>query len=249
MYETVASRIDLWLAPSRAVVVRVTPLFFLAACATAPEARPPEVVAPPTPSSVTRENPGGDASDPFAAALERLAKAPSAAKRDQWKTLSGPLPDGKTWRRVLVGGYPTRATYRYGDEGYAWAAVYYTRAKGSDAPQDCLEAYLDETTSLGDSYGASVRLGERSVVKGKLGEVIVQQGTAEVSSLFLDEDYVGGVAAYPSFPGTCLIQAFAVKASDHVEQATSARDRWTANVAKNLTWSKQVKEAPPLESR
>lgn len=207
------------------------------------------MVAPPSPSSVTRENPGGDASDPFAAALERLTKAPSAAKRDQWKTLSVPLPDGKTWRRVLVGGYPTRAAYRYGDEGYAWAAVYYTKAKGSDAPHDCLEAFLDETEALGDSYGASVRLEQEETVVGKLGNVIVRKGTAEISSLFLNEDYVGGVAAYPSFPGTCLIQAFAVKATDHADRATAARDRWTTNVAKNLTWSKQVKEAPLVESR
>jgi hypothetical protein len=207
------------------------------------------VVSPPTPSSVTQESPGGDANDPEAAALDRLVNEPTLNRRDQWKTLAIPLADGKLWRRVAVSGYPTRATFRYGDDGHAWLGVYYTAAPEGMTPAACLSEFLGETEALGDDYGVSLKIDADVVVTGKLGEITMRAASAEVSSLFLSDSFVGAAAAYPSFPRTCLVQAIAIRASEHPARATRARDRWMAEDAAKLSWSKRVKEAPRVESR
>src|SRR5262245_56181587 len=99
--------------PARKVVVSSCWLGLLVACGGAqPNGKPLD--APPTPRSVTRANPGGDAADPERAALERLMREPWGYRKDRWSTLRIPLADWKHWRRVKIFGHPTRATFRYG---------------------------------------------------------------------------------------------------------------------------------------
>jgi hypothetical protein len=79
--------------------------------------------------------------------------------------------------------------------------------------------------------------------------VVIDLLDGRVDSIIARDDYVGAIAAYQSFPGTCLLHGFAVIATRQRELATKLRDRWVAEGAVHLTWEKKVKDAPPTEAR
>jgi hypothetical protein len=223
----------------------------VAGCGGAPPSRPPGL--PPTPESVTRANPGGDAADPLRAALERLAEEPWGHRRDRFNTLKVPLADWKQWRRVRIWNHPTRATYRYGDDHYAVATVLYTEIAGRDDPDACLAAFWEKNLPLADAYG--VRLGETQLLRttqdvdGETRPMLVKLVDGSIEAVFASDDYVGAVAVYQSWPGTCLVHAFAVKSGDHRDIALKVRERWVSEGAPRLRWLKQVTDAPETKAR
>ncbi len=216
------------------------------ACASQTTAQPPG--APPTPKTITRENPGGDADDPARAALTRLAAEPWGHRKDLWNTLHVPLIDWKNWRRIRLFGHPTRASYRYGDDHYAVASIWYTVIEGANEPEACLAKFIDMATPIADANG--VKIGERQRVRmtqnvgAEVRPLVVDLVQGRLDSLLGRDDYVGAVAAYQSFPGTCLVQGFAVVATDHREMAIKVRDRWVAEGAAQLVWERHIKQAP-----
>ena len=79
--------------------------------------------------------------------------------------------------------------------------------------------------------------------------MIVELLDGRLDSILGRDDYVGAVAAYQSFPGTCLVEGFAVVATNHRELAVKVRDRWVAEGAAKLGWNSFVKEAPETLTR
>jgi len=213
--------------------------------------RPPG--QPPTPESVTRSNPGGDASDPEWAALDRLLKEPWGARQDRWRTLTVPLADWKKWRRVRIWSHPTRATFRYGDDHFAVATILYTETDSHDDPDSCLDEFWKKSLPIADAFG--VRLGDTQLLRttqdvdGELRPMLVKLVDGSVDSVFASDDYVGAVAAYQSWPATCLIHAFAVKAGTHRDLALKIRERWVSEGAAKLRWMAKVIEAPETKAR
>ena len=212
-----------------------------------PQPPPPE--RPPTPASVTMKNPGGDAADPVKAALQRLIDEPVAVKRkDRWGTLRVPLADWKNWRRIRIWGHPTRATFQYGEERIALITIRYSKIEGPNDPERCLADFVRFASPIAQSYG--VRLGDFELVhasqtlKGQQSPILVRLQEGGVDSIIASDDYIGFMAAYQSWPGTCLVQSFAALATDHPELATKVRDRWVKEAVGKLVWEKKVKEAP-----
>ncbi|EYF03639.1 hypothetical protein [Chondromyces apiculatus] len=223
-----------------------------ASCGGAPTAaQPPQ--KPPTPTSVTRDNPGGDSSDPEYAALERLLKEPWGHRKDRFNTIEVPMPDVKKWRRVRIWSHPTRATFRYGNDHYAVSTVLYTPIVGRDDLDACLDDFWKKNIPLADAYG--VRLGQTRLVRttqdidGEVRPVLIKVVDGSVDSVFASDDYVGAVSVYQSWPGTCLVHAIAFKASTHRKLAESVRDRWVSEGAPKLHWLKKVTEAPEFKAR
>jgi hypothetical protein len=218
-------------------------------CGSAPKQAPGQ---PPTPGSITSDNPGGDASDPERAALERLLKEPWGHRRDRWGTLRVPLADAKNWRRVRIWGHPTRATFRYGDDHHAIVTIWYTPIEGANDPDACMAKFLDYARPIGDSYG--VHLGDAQVVRmnqavgSDVRPIVVQLLDGSMEGITGTEEYVGAIAAYQSWPGTCLVQGFAA-AAKHRSVAIKVRDRWVAEAAAELEWESKVKDAPPTTAR
>lgn len=219
--------------------------------ATAPAVTPPQPPPdrPPTPASITKDNPGGDAADPVKAALERLLNEPFEAKRrDKWNTLRVPLADWKNWRRIRIWGHPTRATFQYGEKYTAMLTVRYNPIEGPNDPERCLANFMKYASPIAENYG--IRLGESQLVKtsqsfqGQPSPILVRLQEGGVDSIVTSDDYLGFMAAYQSWPGTCLVQGFAVVATDHPELAAKVRDRWVAEAVAKLAWEKKVKEAP-----
>lgn len=229
----------------------LTLLVATSACNSAVPSRPPGV--PPTPTSITRKNPGGDAADPEQAALLRLLQEPWGNRADRYGTLHVPLADWKNWRRVRIWGHPTRVTYRYGDDHFALATVLYTTTSGPSDPDSCLDEFWAKHAPLADSYG--VRIGASELVRttqdidGEVRPLVLKSLEGSLESLLSSDDYMGGIAAYESWPGTCLVQAVAVKSTHHADLARRVRDRWLDEGAPGLRWMPRVTKAPATEAR
>lgn len=210
----------------------------------------------PTPGSITKEEPGGDAPDPELAALTTLAEGKVSRRWDKPEVLAVHLVDSKLWRRVKASALPSRVMFRYGDDTHALAVVMYQPSEGPDDTRSCLAKFMhfaDDAASTYDiTYEASpVYERERKLEGGKTQTMLVQLAEGRVNAPFFQDDYVGGIAAYPTFPGTCLVQAIAFIATDHPEAARRARDRWVNDAAPLLQWDmeKVGDHAPPFEDR
>lgn len=227
-------------------------LLGLACCSNPPPPEappPPPPEKPPTPASITKDNPGGDAPDPIKAALQRLLDEPfETRRRDKWNTIRVPLSDWKNWRRIKITGHPTRATFQYGKEHIALATLRYSPIEGANDPERCLADFIKEAMPIAERYG--IRLGQSKLVstsqpfRGETRPILVRLQEGGIDSIFAADDYVGFVAAYQSWPGTCLVEGFAVLSTEHAELATKVRDRWVAEAVPRLVWDRKVKEAP-----
>lgn len=216
-----------------------------------PPPGPPKVA--PTPASITREHPGGDADDPQRAALERLLSEDFGDRYDGYGSLRFALADRTHWQRVRLFAHPTRTALRFGDDHYAIVAVWYEPAKGKDDPDGCLNEFLERGEKEADHYGAqttrSARMHRTIDARGGARTIAIELVDAAWSTLLSDDAYVGAIVAYPSWPGTCLLQGFAVKALDHRDLAVKVRERWLRDAAGRLAWSRRVTSAPPFEAR
>jgi hypothetical protein len=245
----------------------MTMLGGLAGCTASTPAHPPQPPGvPPTPTTITVQHPGGDAADPELAALQRLAAEPWGTRRDRPNSLRVPLVDAPNWQRVKLWGYPTRAAFRFGDEHYGIIAIWYQPTQGRDDPEACLDRFIGEARPAAEAYGVQatavrrVRVTQRAALIPRAldgarttlradAAVVIQVIDGNVESLFDSGSYAGALAAYPSWPGTCLIQGFVVVAEKHRALAVKVRDRWVTQGAPRLTWSPRLTEAPPVEDR
>lgn len=220
------------------------------ACASVQQPQKP-AGEPPTPTSISKEEPGGDAEDPRRAALERLLTEPFRTRPDKFNSILVPLADHPNWRRVKIWGYPTRATFRYGDDHHALSVVWYTDAEGDDSVPACYDKFMGFAGEIAEQYKAEYELDplERRdfEVRGEPSELFLRGVEGHVSAGFVSDDYYGAFAVHPSWPGTCLVYAFAVVSTDHPELARQVRDRWLEEAAHKLRWKSKVE--PLLEDR
>ncbi|HSU42382.1 MAG TPA: hypothetical protein VLJ38_22525, partial [Polyangiaceae bacterium] len=93
------------------------------ACANSTTLAPSAPMRPPTPTTVTAKEPGGDAADPERAALERLLGEAWGARTDKDEQLLAPMPDRDHWKRTRYFGFDHLVGFRYGNEHRAMVAV------------------------------------------------------------------------------------------------------------------------------
>lgn len=236
------------------------PLAFASGCGGSPAPAPPTThgapgapAKPPSDKSVTPANPGSDSADPEKAALEKLLNEPWGFRKDRWNTLRVPLADWKNWKRVRIWGHPTRATYKYGNDHRAIDTTLYTSSDGPSDLASCLAKFTEYASTTAQAYG--VRMSEPQLIKmsqqveEETKPMLVELREGTIDSLLAVDDYVGALAVYPSFPGTCLVRGFAVVATNHRDLALKVRERWMREAAPGMRWDKKVKEPPATESR
>ncbi len=233
-------------------------LSLLTGCATAAVPSPPEA-RHPNPTTVTKENPAGDAREPEDAALTRLLSLPIGTRFDRFQTLGAAYADVSNWRRVRIWGHPTRVTYRYGDEHFAIDLVDYRQAAGDDTADGCLRAFVDRARDEAERYHVDIGPIERGVgqhrrgVERPGGEPMSPMPYLRVSgsftTLFARDRYLAAIAGYRSWPGTCLVHAFAVRVGTDEELARKVIDRWVEDLAPRLEWADRLQNAPSFEDR
>jgi len=219
-------------------------------CGSSAPRKPPGV--PPTPASVTREEPGGDAADPQLAALLRLSVEGWGWRNDKRDYVHFPLSDWGNWRRVKFWGVPTFVAFRYGNKHHAVAAMWARRLRPGDAedPSACLQYMQEWAQPLMDTYRATLQtVSEARVTWREKDDVLVRSLNVEVSGFLSSKTYYCVAGATVPWPHTCAVYGYGFYADeDDDEPARKARERYAAEAFRQLTL---MKPAPPddLETR
>jgi hypothetical protein len=203
-------------------------LLFLALGCTAPAVRQPPGVAP-NPASINREEPGGDASDPHAAALDRLLHAQWGWRNDKQDALHVPMPDWENWRRIRYYGVPSFVGFRYGDSHHAVLAVWIRRLEQpeeSASPQACLSQFEAWGNPQAQAFGVEMGPATTSTMRWAKGDVVVKALDARVDSILAKRTYAAAYGAYLMWPSTCTVFGVAVPFNGADELAHQVRDRY-----------------------
>jgi len=191
--------------------------------------------APPTPITVNRDEPGGDADDPHQAALQRLLREGWGWRNDKDDVVHVPLPDWQNWRRIRYWGVPTLVGFRYGDDHHAVIAVWVRSVADGTTSDQCLEQF--EQWAAPTAHDFSVDVGQPVVTrmpwKGHVdpqlaasGEVVVRSFHAQINTLFSKKSYAAAYAGYVMWPKTCTIFGVAVPEREQAQMAEELRDRY-----------------------
>jgi len=184
---------------------------------------------PPTPKTITREDPGGDAFDPRRAALTRLAVEEWGWRNDKRDVVHFPLTDWKNWRRVRYWGVPTFVGFRYGDDHRAVAALWVRKVQEQDAAtaEQCMKRFEDWAMPLVEGYGGHVVRTSDSYVSWRGdGDLLVRSVDAEIKSLFAHQTWYGAIGAAVGWPTVCVVYGYGFRAEDAEQEAARARDRY-----------------------
>jgi hypothetical protein len=204
----------------------------LCACGSSPVRQPPG--APPTPTSISVAEPGGDSADPHAAALLRQLSEPWGARNDKDDQVHVPTPDWEHWKRVRFWGVDHFAGWRYGGDHHVVAILLVRDGERGDDSRACLRRFeLDARTRL-NAY--DVRLGrasERSTLWREM-PISVRSVDGSLALGFSRREFSAAWAAYPAYPDTCLVYAMAVPWDTQPELARRVRDRWAAEAFQRL---------------
>jgi len=202
-------------------------LFALVGCGASPAAQPKLPPKPPSPASVTRNEPGGDAKDPHHAALQRLLAEPLGHRKDRDNQLQVALPDFRNWKRVRYWGVEHFLGFRYGEDHHALLVVFVHEVE-EERPSS--EACIRRFDAWGrpqikayevqfDPFRAHhARFYDRPLVG------IAVDGSVNVG--FSRTKFSAGWAAYSYYPHTCMVMAVAVPWRDSPELARRVRDRF-----------------------
>jgi hypothetical protein len=222
--------------PHRALFCSFLALATTLGCGAGRDRKPPGV--PPSPASVTREEPGGDASNPHKAALDRLLTEPWGWRNDKQDVFHFPLSDWPNWRRVRFWGLPAFVGFRYGDAHRAVTGLWVRRLRPDDPEQ--LEVCLDRMQAWGkpiaSAYQTTFTMGPRSFASWKSkDDVLVQSVDAEVSALFSHRTYRAVVGVSFAWPRVCVLYGYAFRVEGEEDVAAQVRDRYAREAFSRLT--------------
>ena len=206
-----------------------------------PQTKPPG--APPTPTSVNLQHPGGDAADPHEAALNRLLTEPWGERGDKDEQLHIALPDAENWKRVRYWGVQHFLGFRYGKQHHALVVLFVQQVEEQQpTSEDCLRHF--------DAWGRplikpfDVDFGQFHPHHSKFhGRSLVTLAVDGKLSLgFSRPEFSAAWAAYSLYPKACLISAVAVPWRSTPELAQKVRDRFVEEAFVQL---KPLTEAAP----
>jgi hypothetical protein len=218
---------------------------WLTGCATLEEPSTP-AARRTSAGTVTRDNPGGDAEHPVDAALERLLTQPLGRHGDAWKTLDVQLPDKPNWKGTKFKRYPTRAAYQYGKAYVGVSVVLYAKADANgDSPSACLKPLLSKARRLAKAFDIELGAQHQEVQP----HMAVLRMGGKINTLLRRDAYEAALVAHESWPGTCLIQGFAVRVGSDVMLARRVVTRWVEDAAPALAWVPELSGPPPIEDR
>lgn len=189
--------------------------------------RPPDT--PPTPVSVTRAQPGGDAADPHAAALRRLLEEPFGERADRDDQLLVPLPDHRNWKRVRYWGVEHFVGFRYGDEHHAMVVVFVQDVEEAQpSSEECIRRFDAWGRSKIKSYDVKFEPFRAHHAKFFDKPLIALAVDGSVNMGFSRSEFSAGWAAYSYYPHACMVMAVAVPWRTSPELAKRVRDRFVA---------------------
>jgi hypothetical protein len=204
----------------------IGPLLFVIGCHSSTQ--PPPVNVPPTPTSVTRAEPGGDSPSPEIAAFHRLLDEPWGFREDKKQATLVAIPDWQNWKRVKYSLITPYVGFRYGDAHHAMAGIF-LRPSRDEKPssEDCIREFDDWALGTATSMGVEVINPQSSTIEWNKTRIAVHTLEASVQWGFGVKRFAGTYAAYPAWPSTCAILGYAVPMNEDPELARQVRDRFT----------------------
>lgn len=197
----------------------------LAACATT-QTQPPG--APPSPSSVTLEEPGGDAADPQEAALKRQLELPWGWATDKDEQLRVPMVDQNNMKRVRYWVLDHFTGFRYGSDFYVMNVVLIQDVpKGEEMDsRTCLQRAEKWGHPQLRSWEVKFSDIQTSTTHWRNLPIVVKSVDGYVDIGFERRKFSAAYAAYPAYPDACLVFAMGVPWEKHEDLAKAVRDRW-----------------------
>jgi hypothetical protein len=186
--------------------------------------------APPTPASITKAHPGGDAEDEHEAALKRQLTEPWRFGEDKDHQLRIPLVDAPNYKRVRYSLVDHFVGFKYGQDFHT-ANVVFMMDVPKGEPIDAKACLL-----RAENWGFPL-LKSFAVT---MGEMHVKEGTWHDKNIYVKtvdgyfdmglqrRKFSAAYAAYPAYPDACMVFGFAVPWRDHDQLAKQVRDRWVA---------------------
>lgn len=216
-------------------------------CGGAPTTPPPQApVAPPTPASVTRAAPGGDAPDPHAAALQRLLAEPLGERRDRDDQLLVLLPDHKNWKRVRYWGVEHFVGFRYGEDHHAMVVAFVLDVQDErPTSEDCIRHFEAWGRPKIKSYEVKFQPFRAHHARFYDAPLVSLGVDGTVNLGFSTTQFSAGWTAYSYYPRACMVMAVAVPWRDSVALAQQVRDRFLTEafpLAKPLTETRPIRK-------
>ncbi len=183
---------------------------------------------PPTPTSVTVAEPGGDAANPHRAALERVLAGKWGLRDDKDHQMLVPLPDWKKWKRVRYWGVHHFTGFRYGDEHHVIAIVFVKPVPEGEKPDAkmCMERFVSWARSRIRNFDVKLGPIEQKDEHWRGEPMDVEYVDGNVDFGFSHHRFSAAWATYPAYPDACLTYAIAVPWRGQKDVAEKLRDRW-----------------------
>jgi hypothetical protein len=195
------------------------------ACAAVPHQPPGR---PPTPATVTRAEPGGDAADPHEAALRRQITLGWARAADKDHQVEVPLPDTLHWKRVRYRGIPHFLGFRYGKEHHVMVLAFVVDMPDG-APvtgERCLRRFETQARPQIKTWDVKLQPMEVSTTEWDGQRLPVHMVEGEVVSLLSRKEFSAAWVAYPAYPDACLVLGVAAQWQGHADLARQVRARF-----------------------
>jgi hypothetical protein len=205
----------------------------LTACTVATPRQPPGI--PPTPASVTRDEPGGDAEDPRTAAQTRLSGEGWAFRTDRQGRVLVPLADARNWTRVTFWTVDTFAGFRFGDDHHGVSAVF-VRESPTPHPdsETCMRDFESWALTRAKMWATETTPAETKTVAWRGQKVVVHSRDASTAWGFRKREYAGVYGAYVPWEGTCLVLSYGFPFGDDPALAKKTRDRFARDAFSRL---------------
>lgn len=191
---------------------------------------------PPSPQTITRDQPGGDAHDPHYAALRRQLDEAWRFRPDRDDQLLVPLPDAKNWKRVRYWVIDHFTGFRYGEDFHGLNGVFVQDVPegGLADAKSCMVQI--EKWAHPQLKGFDVKLGpiRSTEVQWRKQPIPVRMADAFVDFGFGRNKFSAAWAAYPAYPKACLVFALAVPWREQRQLALQVRERWIREAVPKL---------------
>lgn len=194
--------------------------------ASGPPRKPPG--KPPTPQTVTVAEPGGDAHDPHAAALQRLLDEPWGRRNDKDNQLHAPLIDWKTWKRVRYWGVEHFLGFRYGDDHHVVALAFLRDIEEgtNNASERCNRRWEKWARPKLKAFEVQLSTIGQRVTEWRGEPLMVRYVDGYVDYALKRRHFSAAWASYPAYPDACLTYSMAVTWDGSEDLARQVRDRF-----------------------
>jgi len=196
----------------------------MVACGAGVERQPPG--RPPAPRTVTAAEPGGNAYDPHAAALDRLLQTGWARRLDKDAQVEIAMPDVLKWKRVRFRGIEHFVGFRYGKAHHAMIGGFVVDmpAGAKVTSERCLRRFETWGRPQARYYDVQLEPIQSRVVRWKGQSIVVHEVEGHVDTLLSRRSFSAAWTAYPAYPDACLVVGVAVQWRKHPDLARKVRE-------------------------